>query len=59
MARLLVARRGEALGIEGVSDATDPDHGVYLDGSLLPSPHARLAGPTFAAWLEAAGVPAN
>jgi uncharacterized protein YbjT (DUF2867 family) len=59
MARLLVARRGEALRIEGVSDAADPDRAVYLNGSLLPSPHARLAGPTFAAWLEAAGVPAN
>jgi uncharacterized protein YbjT (DUF2867 family) len=53
MAKLLVARRGEALGIEGVINTADPDRELYLSGALLPSPHATLAGPTFAEWLEA------
>ena len=52
MARLLVAQRGEALRIEGVTDPTDPDHELYLTDALLPGPHATLAGPTFEEWLE-------
>lgn len=49
MARLLVARRGDAVRIEEVSD---PDNGdAFETGGLLPSPHARLAGPTFEEWL--------
>jgi uncharacterized protein YbjT (DUF2867 family) len=54
MAELLVAHRGEAVRIEGVSDPDDPDRERYLDGTLLPSPHATLAGPTFEAWLTGA-----
>jgi uncharacterized protein YbjT (DUF2867 family) len=53
MARLLVARRGDGLRIEAVSDPSDPDREVYEAGGLLPGPHARLAGPTFAEWLDA------
>ena len=53
MAKLLAARRGGAVRIEGVSDPSDPDREVYLSGALLPGPHAILAGPTFAAWLDA------
>jgi hypothetical protein len=52
MAKLFVARRGLSLRIQGVSDPGDPDDKVWEDGSLLASPHATLAGPTFEAWLD-------
>ena len=52
MARLLVARRGDPVRIEGVSDPADPDRALYETGALLPGPHATLAGPTFAEWLD-------
>jgi uncharacterized protein YbjT (DUF2867 family) len=52
MAKLLVARRGEPVQIEGVSDEADPDHELYENGALLPGPHATLAGPTFEEWLD-------
>jgi uncharacterized protein YbjT (DUF2867 family) len=52
MARLLVARRGDSLGVEGVTNPNDPDHQVYVSGALLPNAHATLAGPTFEQWLE-------
>ncbi len=51
-ARLLVADQAENLRIEGVSNPDDPDHELYVSGGLLPGPHATLAGPTFAEWLE-------
>lgn len=51
-ARRLVARRGEALRIEGVRNADDPDTALYESGALLPGPNATLAGPSFQAWLE-------
>jgi uncharacterized protein YbjT (DUF2867 family) len=51
MAKLLVARRGDSLRIEGVSN--DPDHDVLESGGLLPGPGAKLAGPTFEEWLDA------
>jgi uncharacterized protein YbjT (DUF2867 family) len=54
MAELLVARRGDGVRIEGVSDPTDPDRDLYETGALLPGPHATLGGPTFEAWLEIA-----
>jgi hypothetical protein len=50
LARLVAARRGEAVRIEEVKGA-DPDSLAAADGSLLPGPHARLAGPTFEEWL--------
>jgi len=49
----LIARRGDRLRIEGVSNPADPDHALYETGALLPGPNATLAGPTFDAWLEA------
>jgi uncharacterized protein YbjT (DUF2867 family) len=52
MARLLLARRGESTRIEEVSDPNDPDAERFATGGLLPSPHAKLAGPTYAEWLE-------
>jgi hypothetical protein len=53
MATRFVARRGEPLRIEGVSDPTDPDRDQYEGGALLPGPHATLVGPTFDEWLDA------
>jgi len=54
MARLLAARRGDSVAVEAVSDASNPEHRLYAAGALLPGPDARLAGPTFAQWLQAA-----
>jgi uncharacterized protein YbjT (DUF2867 family) len=52
MARLLVARRGDPVRIEEVSDPADPDHDLNESGALLPGPGAILAGPTFEEWLD-------
>ena len=51
-ARLVAARRGDSVRIEGVSDPADPDSAAYENGGLLPGPHATLAGPTYEEWLE-------
>jgi uncharacterized protein YbjT (DUF2867 family) len=51
MATLLAARRGEPARIDGVGAPSEADREVYEGGGLLPSPHAVLAGPTFAEWL--------
>ena len=53
VARLLTARRGDPTPIEEVSDPSDPDNELREHSGLLPGPHATLAGPTFAEWLEA------
>jgi uncharacterized protein YbjT (DUF2867 family) len=55
VARLLVARRGDPLRIEEVSNPADPDHELFENGGLLPGPDATLAGPTFEEWLDAQG----
>jgi uncharacterized protein YbjT (DUF2867 family) len=52
MARLLAARRGDPVRIEGVTNPADPDGDLYEQGALLPGPHATLAGPTFEEWLQ-------
>jgi uncharacterized protein YbjT (DUF2867 family) len=52
MAKLLVARRGDPVRIEGVNDPADPDRELYETGALLPSREATLAGPTFEEWLD-------
>jgi uncharacterized protein YbjT (DUF2867 family) len=57
-ARRLVARRGDSLRIEGVSNPADPATALYESGALLPGPTAMLAGPTFDEWLEAT-IPAK
>jgi uncharacterized protein YbjT (DUF2867 family) len=54
MARLLAEHRGDALRIEEVTP-TDSDGELSAGGALLPSPHAVLAGPTFAQWLDGTG----
>jgi len=53
MARLLAARRGDPVRIEGRIDPADPDRDLYEAGALLPGPDAILAGPTFEEWLDA------
>ncbi|MGH8983020.1 MAG: SDR family oxidoreductase [Acidimicrobiia bacterium] len=53
LASRIVARRGDALRVEVVSDGVYADFGVRKDGGLLPGRHAVLAGPTFDAWLDA------
>jgi uncharacterized protein YbjT (DUF2867 family) len=52
VARLLVARRGEPVRIEAVSDPNDPEQALYASGALRPGPDAVLAGPTFEQWLD-------
>ena len=52
LAALLAAKRGEEVTIEAVSNPADPDDALNTNGGLLPGPHATLAGPTFAEWLE-------
>jgi uncharacterized protein YbjT (DUF2867 family) len=54
VARLLAARRGDSVRIEGVSDPADPEHALWASGALLPGPDAVLAGPTFEQWLDSA-----
>ncbi|MFI9449577.1 SDR family oxidoreductase [Amycolatopsis sp. NPDC052450] len=50
-ARLLGARRGiEVIGVDG---SGMPDADIAAAGGFLPSPHAKLAGPTFSEWLDA------
>jgi uncharacterized protein YbjT (DUF2867 family) len=51
-ARLFAAERGLGVRVEGVTDQSDPDDARYTDGTLLPGPDAKLAGPTFADWLR-------
>jgi uncharacterized protein YbjT (DUF2867 family) len=53
LGRLLAARRLGGLRIEEATDsALNPDAEAVEAGALLPSPHAALAGPTFAEWLD-------
>jgi uncharacterized protein YbjT (DUF2867 family) len=52
LAALLAAKRAEEVKIEAVSRPDDPDDVLGENGGLLPGPHAKLAGPTFAEWLE-------
>lgn len=52
VARLLVARRGDPVRIEEVSDPDDPDRELFETDGLLPGPDATLAGPTFEEWLD-------
>jgi uncharacterized protein YbjT (DUF2867 family) len=52
VAKLVAARRGDSVRIEGVTDLDDPEQALYASGALLPGPDAVLAGPTFEQWLE-------
>jgi uncharacterized protein YbjT (DUF2867 family) len=53
-AALLVERRGLPVKVEAATDPGDPMTELYESGALLPGPGAKLAGPTFAEWLESA-----
>jgi uncharacterized protein YbjT (DUF2867 family) len=53
-ATLLAQRRGEPARIEPVSSEHEWERELNESGALLPSPHATLAGPTYAEWLDAA-----
>jgi len=51
----LLQQSEDGLSLEalvGVTDPSDPDDKTWEDGSLLPNPHATLAGPTVEAWLD-------
>lgn len=48
-ATLLGARRG--VKVVAVDGSGFPDAELAADGAFLPSPHAKLAGPTFQEWL--------
>lgn len=50
-AALLGARR--SLKVVGVDGSGMPDAEIAAEGGFLPSPHAKLAGPTFQEWLDA------
>ncbi|WP_433660185.1 SDR family oxidoreductase [Nocardia sp. CA-128927] len=52
-ATLFANRVGGPARIIESSDPDNADRDAFEDGTLLPSPHATLAGPTYAAWLEA------
>jgi len=54
MAKLLVARRGDPVRVEGT--AFQDEDGLYEKGALLPGPDARLGGPTFEEWLDSVGA---
>ncbi|MFI6743371.1 SDR family oxidoreductase [Nonomuraea sp. NPDC050451] len=49
-AQLLGARRG--IKVVGVDGSGMPDAEIAAAGGFLPSPHAKLAGPTFQEWLD-------
>ncbi|TDD05286.1 SDR family oxidoreductase [Nonomuraea diastatica] len=49
-AALLGARR--SIKVVGVDGADMPDAEIAAEGGFLPSPHAKLAGPTFGEWLD-------
>lgn len=48
----LIARRGDQIQIEAVSNPDDPDRVLYETDGLLPGRNAILAGPTFDEWLN-------
>ncbi|WBO69653.1 SDR family oxidoreductase [Streptomyces camelliae] len=54
-AALLGARRGIRVIAVDTPDANDPDAETYAGGGLLPSPHAKLAGPSFEEWVASRG----
>jgi uncharacterized protein YbjT (DUF2867 family) len=51
-ARLLARHRGHPAKVEETGNPDDPDGQLLAGGGLLPSAHAKLAGPTFATWLD-------
>lgn len=54
-AGLLAAKRGTPARIEEISDPANPERELFESGGLLPGPHATLAGPSYADWLDRTG----
>jgi uncharacterized protein YbjT (DUF2867 family) len=54
VAKLLAARRGDPVRIEGVSNWDYPESHLFETDALLPGPDATPAGPTFEEWLDSA-----
>ncbi|MFD0365340.1 SDR family oxidoreductase [Nocardia sp. GCM10030253] len=52
-AATLAARVGHPAQIQESSDQANPDREQFENGGLLPGAHAKLAGPSFAEWVEA------
>jgi uncharacterized protein YbjT (DUF2867 family) len=50
----LFASRGDSTEIREGRQPDDPDAAAYAEGATLPNPGARLSGPSFEEWLEAA-----
>jgi uncharacterized protein YbjT (DUF2867 family) len=50
LARMTAAKRGNGLRVE-LTHYPDPDRKLYESDGLLPSPHAKLVGPTYEEWL--------
>lgn len=55
-AAALFASRGDSFEIREGGQPGDPDAAAYAEGAALPNPGAKLAGPSFEAWLAAAPV---
>jgi uncharacterized protein YbjT (DUF2867 family) len=53
-AAALFASRGDSTEIRVSRPDDDPDAEAYAEGAALPNQGARLAGPSFEEWLEAA-----
>lgn len=51
-AGLVAAQRGDRVEVVGLGDPDEPDRDLYATGVLLPSPRAKLAGPTVEEWLN-------
>jgi uncharacterized protein YbjT (DUF2867 family) len=54
-ARTLFASRGDSFEVRERRQPDDPDAAAYAGGAALPNPGAKLAGPSFEAWLAAPG----
>jgi uncharacterized protein YbjT (DUF2867 family) len=54
VAATLFASRGDSFEIREVRQPDDPDAAAYAEGAALPNPGAKLAGPSFEEWAEAA-----
>jgi hypothetical protein len=59
VAAVLLANRGESVEIREsrgglLAEPGSPDAVAYADGAALPNPGAKLAGPSFEQWLQAA-----
>ena len=54
LAKALFASRGDDLRVEESTQQGDHDAEQYATGSALPNPGAKLAGPSYEAWLKEA-----